>query len=220
MGRVDLVMFCMVCREVYSWRIYGDQKELQSHGQSSREAVGRSSVKPSACLAKYLLAANPVLARQFSQNRAIAIRRRDQALTKSDRLDNRLGLSARHQPPQMIPWKPLLSTVAILALVVRKVVKSGGLKKYMAEGGSNPKYVAKTIQEEEELHEFVCEKCGYTMFPARGRDGKFFPDDYKCVNCGVSKDRFYDMMDLNDPRTKEARKNDPYFSYDDEKKDK
>ena len=32
------------------------------------------------------------------------------------------------------------------------------------------------VEEEAELHEFVCEECGFTLFPARGREGKFFAD--------------------------------------------
>ena len=39
-------------------------------------------------------------------------------------------------------------------------------------------FKAGSVQEEAELHEFVCEDCGFTLFPARGREGKFFSD--KC----------------------------------------
>ena len=37
-------------------------------------------------------------------------------------------------------------------------------------------FKAGSVEEEAELHEFVCEDCGFTLFPARGREGKFFSD--------------------------------------------
>ena len=40
-------------------------------------------------------------------------------------------------------------------------------------------FKAGSVEEEAELHEFVCEDCGFTLFPARGREGKFFSD--RCV---------------------------------------
>ena len=33
-----------------------------------------------------------------------------------------------------------------------------------------------------------------------GREGKFFPKDFKCPICGADKDQFWDMNDPNDPR--------------------
>ena len=43
------------------------------------------------------------------------------------------------------------------------------------------------------------------MFPARGREGKFFPDSFKCPNCAAPKEAFFDMNDLSDPRTLKAQ---------------
>lgn len=37
---------------------------------------------------------------------------------------------------------------------------------------------------------FECGNCGYTLFPAKGREFKFFPDDFKCPECGAAKDQF------------------------------
>merc|ERR1719198_1721260 len=34
-------------------------------------------------------------------------------------------------------------------------------------------------------HEFECSDCGYIIFPAAGREGKFFGDDFCCPNCGA-----------------------------------
>lgn len=39
---------------------------------------------------------------------------------------------------------------------------------------------------------FECTECGYTLFPAKGREFKFFPDDFKCPGCGAAKDKFVD----------------------------
>ena len=35
-----------------------------------------------------------------------------------------------------------------------------------------------------------CTECGYTLFIAAGREGKFFGDDYKCPECGCNKSKF------------------------------
>lgn len=37
---------------------------------------------------------------------------------------------------------------------------------------------------------FECGNCGYTMFVAKGRDFKFFGDDFSCPECGAAKDQF------------------------------
>ncbi|KAG8469089.1 hypothetical protein KFE25_007607 [Diacronema lutheri] len=37
-----------------------------------------------------------------------------------------------------------------------------------------------------------CSNCGYTLFPAAGREFKFFGDDFKCPQCGAGKDAFTD----------------------------
>ena len=58
--------------------------------------------------------------------------------------------------------------------------------------------IMRTEEEETELHEFCCENCA-TMFPARGRKGKFFPDDFKCPSCEAPRELF-DMTDMSDPR--------------------
>ena len=35
-----------------------------------------------------------------------------------------------------------------------------------------------------------CTECGYTLFVAEGRDFKFFGANFKCPECGASKDKF------------------------------
>jgi len=37
---------------------------------------------------------------------------------------------------------------------------------------------------------FECEGCGFTLFIAKGRDFKFYGDDFKCSECGAGKDQF------------------------------
>ncbi len=44
---------------------------------------------------------------------------------------------------------------------------------------------------------YECSECGYTMFPAKGREFKFLPDDFKCPECGASKDKFVDLSKMD-----------------------
>lgn len=39
---------------------------------------------------------------------------------------------------------------------------------------------------------YECTNCGYTLFPAAGREFKFFPASFTCPECGASKDKFKD----------------------------
>lgn len=38
-----------------------------------------------------------------------------------------------------------------------------------------------------------CGKCGYTLFIAKGREGKFFSSAFKCPECGSPRDQFKDV---------------------------
>jgi len=44
-------------------------------------------------------------------------------------------------------------------------------------------------------HEYECSKCGYTLFPAKGREGKFFGADFCCPEpgCDAGRDDFRDL---------------------------
>ena len=46
-----------------------------------------------------------------------------------------------------------------------------------------------------------CLKCGYTIFPAQGRNERFERFTKTCSNCGAT-DSFYDKNDENDPRNR------------------
>jgi rubredoxin len=37
---------------------------------------------------------------------------------------------------------------------------------------------------------YGCSECGYTLFIAKGREFKFFGDDFECPECGAAKDKF------------------------------
>ncbi|EOD06127.1 hypothetical protein EMIHUDRAFT_219448 [Emiliania huxleyi CCMP1516] len=111
------------------------------------------------------------------------------------------------------PQGSVIGLFVLMLALVRKAIIKGGFRKAFLEMADS-RYLASSKQEEAELHEFQCEKCSFTIFPARGREGKFFPDDYKCQSCGAPKEAFFDMNSLDDPRAIEARANDPDFSTD------
>jgi len=54
------------------------------------------------------------------------------------------------------------------------------------------KKAKKEPERAEGTHEYECTMCGYTLFVARGREFKFFGDDYKCPQCGADKKYFKD----------------------------
>lgn len=43
------------------------------------------------------------------------------------------------------------------------------------------------------VHAYQCSDCGYTLFPAAGREFKFYGDDFVCPACGAPKDKFIDL---------------------------
>jgi len=96
-----------------------------------------------------------------------------------------------------------------LVLVLKKIIEKGRL----AFEEEAPKFTTNNEVESTELHEFQCEQCGFTIFPARGREGKFFPDDFKCLTCEAPKEAFFDMNDLSDPRTIAYQQQDEDFDY-------
>jgi rubredoxin len=44
-----------------------------------------------------------------------------------------------------------------------------------------------------DVHAYQCSECGYTMFPAAGREFKFFGDGFACPTCQAPKDKFIDL---------------------------
>lgn len=43
------------------------------------------------------------------------------------------------------------------------------------------------------VHAYQCGDCGYTLFPAAGREFKFYGDDFVCPACGAPKGKFDDL---------------------------
>jgi len=41
-------------------------------------------------------------------------------------------------------------------------------------------------------HEYECTQCGFTLFVAKGREFKFFGENFKCGTCGAGKEFFKD----------------------------
>lgn len=37
---------------------------------------------------------------------------------------------------------------------------------------------------------YECSECGFTLFIAKGREFKFYGEDFKCPECGAGKDKF------------------------------
>ncbi|GAB0492855.1 hypothetical protein MMPV_004125 [Pyropia vietnamensis] len=108
---------------------------------------------------------------------------------------------------------PYFAAFAIAALVTKgikvsvaamqkKADVSSGKKVYASAGGATtkPSSIISSEEEEAELHIFKCGRCGYEMYPARGREFKFFPDGFTCPICGAPKSDFRDLNDENDPR--------------------
>lgn len=48
------------------------------------------------------------------------------------------------------------------------------------------------------VHAYQCTVCGYTMFPAAGREFKFYGADFVCPACGAPKDKFIDLNAQNE----------------------
>ncbi len=79
---------------------------------------------------------------------------------------------------------PLVSRY-LPAPLVRVLQRTGVALKDPALLLEDPEYMAET-------HAFTCGDCGFTIFPAKGREGKFFPDNYVCPSCGADADQFFD----------------------------
>jgi len=87
-------------------------------------------------------------------------------------------------------------------LTDREKMYGGQTTKYDAKGNILDKEgkikdpeAAKKAEEEEASQEpvsnvYECSECGYTLFIAKGREFKFYGDDFKCPECGAAKDKF------------------------------
>lgn len=125
-----------------------------------------------------------------------------QATTGTDDLNKGIfGLRANAYWDSIGVIPLVLAGFGVVALAIKMVkVKSGQLRGSTVNKISVPKTAITSEEQEAELHVFKCGGCGYEMYPARGREFKFFPDSFKCPLCGTPKSEFWDLNDPDDPR--------------------
>lgn len=93
-------------------------------------------------------------------------------------------------------WWKLPLTFALPSMVYRLWATQGNTEKLAAMSASvDMKYVATTEEQLKELRQFMCSECGYTLFPARGREAAFFTANFVCPMCKAPKSSFMDMSD-------------------------
>jgi len=78
----------------------------------------------------------------------------------------------------------------ILKIREAKWSKEGPKKE--EEGGDDSEGEDAPIKVDDGAHEYECTKCGFTLFVAKGREFKFYGDDFKCTQCGAGKEDFKD----------------------------
>lgn len=87
----------------------------------------------------------------------------------------------------------------IVARIHKKEKEAAELSAAEAEEASKPNvseldYPARSGQPAKAaVHAYQCSDCGYTLFPAAGREFKFYGDDFVCPACGAPKDKFADI---------------------------
>lgn len=81
----------------------------------------------------------------------------------------------------------------------RETMYGGQTRKYdkygrqLDENGKNSSPEGATEEgrvEESTSNVFECGNCGFTLFIAKGRESKFFGDNFKCPECGAAKEDF------------------------------
>lgn len=102
----------------------------------------------------------------------------------------------------IIPWFTLLGVVMLTIKLLR--VATGNKESEQDEGPRRSMAAVTTEEDLKQLHEFKCGGCGYVMYPARGREFKFFPDSFRCPLCQSPKSEFWDLRDPDDPRNQEV----------------
>jgi len=94
-------------------------------------------------------------------------------------------------PPADSPGAPASSPVAGATLIKDDDTSSGGLFGVGdADDAGAPD--EEVVDRASGTHEFECTKCGYVLFPAAGREFKFFGEGFTCPGCGATKDDFVD----------------------------
>mmetsp|Transcript_32574 Transcript_32574/g.62922 ORF Transcript_32574/g.62922 Transcript_32574/m.62922 type:complete len:259 (+) Transcript_32574:3-779(+) len=99
-------------------------------------------------------------------------------------------------------WWKLPMIFALPSMVYRLWTTRGDTEKLAEMSASvDMKYVASSEKEKAELKTYMCSGCGYTLFPARGREAAFFSSSFKCPMCGTPASDFFDMSDDSDDST-------------------
>lgn len=93
--------------------------------------------------------------------------------------------------------------IFVLFIKMLKVMRGQWKSTDGVNRATTPDSVIVSPEMERELHVFKCGGCGYEMYPARGREFKFFPDSFKCPLCASPKSQFWDLNDPTDPRNQE-----------------
>lgn len=89
----------------------------------------------------------------------------------------------------------------ILARIKKREAEAAEFAAQEAEEASKPQvaeldYPARSGEPAKAaVHAYQCTDCGYTLFPAAGREFKFYGDDFVCPACGAPKDKFVDVND-------------------------
>lgn len=117
------------------------------------------------------------------------------------------GIQAETYWERIGPTPLLFTGFGLVALIFKLLKVQRGQWKSGPKGVNKaitPQSVITNEEEKKELHVFKCGGCGYEMYPARGREFKFFPDTFKCPLCKSPKSMFWDLNDPDDPRNQET----------------
>ena len=122
--------------------------------------------------------------------------------------------AGKDQETLTIGWEVLGLTKEVATRIFEDEAKGGFLSdREKMYGGQSQRYDSKghaidkegkltdaddqKAAEEEEKQEsepasnvYECSECGFTLFIAKGREFKFYGEDFKCPECGAGKDKF------------------------------
>lgn len=122
-------------------------------------------------------------------------------------VNDEIDVNGIEEPPMAVaaalrldaPEAQSLFDAVIVTRRRRKEAEEAELAAAAAEEGSKPNigeldYPARSGEPAKaNVHAYQCSDCGYTLFPAAGREFKFYGDDFVCPACGAPKDKFVDL---------------------------
>jgi rubrerythrin len=123
--------------------------------------------------------------------------------------------AGKNQKKLSVGWEVLGLNKEVATRIFEEELKEGFLSdREKMYGGQSRKYNSKGLQIDTESGDILdpeeakaaeeagddddapvsnvyeCGECGYTLFIAKGREFKFFGDDFECPECGAKKDKF------------------------------